>query len=148
MITKDSQVAFLAHSFDFNHNEESKKHEKMTLNMIARDGFPEMYVVECDNYPFCSKDIATLKKSTQLLDFNSAFISFNKDEYNDTISPISKNQNMLLLTCQTESCKLFTSMYTDKNKINLILSVPYYKYIRKNNEDNYKITIKKEILNN
>ena len=54
---------------------------------------------------------------------------------------------MLVLTCKTETCKLFTSMYTDKNKLNVIMSVPYYKYIKKNNEENYYMTINKAFLN-
>ena len=124
-----------------------KDYNYLTYNVAVKEGMFKAFIYKCDNYPFCSKDIETLKKSTQLLDFNSASISYNKNEYDDTISPISKNQNMLLLTCESESCKLFTSMYTDKNKINLILSVPYYKYIRKSNEDNYIVSIQKEILN-
>ena len=119
----------------------------LTYHTAVKYGEFKAYIYQCDNYPLCKLDLNTLESSEKLLDYNSASISYKKTEYNDTISPISKKQNMLLLTCQTESCKLFTSMYTNKNNLNVFLTVPYYKYIRENNEDNYYMSIKKSFMN-
>ena len=119
----------------------------LTYHTAVKYGEFKAYIYQCDNYPLCKLDLNTLESSQKLLDYNSASISYKKNEYNDTISPISKKQNMLLLTCQTESCKLFTSMYTNKNNLNVFLTVPYYKYIRENNEDNYYMSIKKSFMN-
>ena len=118
-----------------------------TYHTAAKHGEFKAYIYKCENYPLCKLDANSLKDSEKLLDYNSASISYNKSEYNENISPISKKQNMLLLKCLTESCKLFTTMYTNKNKLNIFLTVPYYKYIRKDNEDNYYMSIKKSFMN-
>lgn len=114
--------------------------------VALKEGEFKTYIYKCDNYPLCKLDSNTLKNSEKLIDFYSASISYNNSEYKD-ISPINKNQNILLLTCQTDSCKVFTSIYTNKNNLNLLLSIPYYKYIKQNNEENYFMTLNKAILN-
>ena len=118
----------------------------LTYHIALKEGEFKAYKYKCDNYPLCKLDSNTLKNSEILIDYYSASISFNNSEYKD-ISPITKTQNILLLTCESDSCKLFTSMYTNKNHLNIILSVPYYKYIKENNEENYFMSINKAILN-
>ena len=124
-----------------------KNFNYLTYHTAVKYGEFKAYIYQCDNYPLCNLDLNNLKNYEKLLDYNSASISYNNSEYDETISPISKKQNMLLLTCQTESCKLFTSMYTNKNNLNVFLTIPYYKYIRENNEDNYYMSIKKSFMN-
>ena len=124
-----------------------QNYKYLTYHTAIKQGDFKAFIYKCDNFPLCKIDSESLKNSEELIDFHSASISYDKTKYNENISPISKSQNMLLLTCKTESCKLFTSMYTDKNKLNVIISVPYYKYIKKDNEDNYYMTINKAFLN-
>lgn len=119
----------------------------LTYHTAVKQGEFKAFIYKCENYPLCKIDSDSLKNYEELIDFNSASISYDKSQYQDKISPISKIQNILVLTCKTELCKLFTSMYTNKNKLNIILSVPYYKYIKENNEDNYFMSIRKDILN-
>ena len=119
----------------------------LTYHTAIKQGEIKAFIHKCDNYPLCKLDSETLNNSEALVDFYSASVSYDKTEYKDNISPISKSQNMLILTCQSESCKLFTNMYTNKNKLNVKLSVPYYKYIKKNYEENYYMEINKAILN-
>lgn len=118
----------------------------LTYYTAVKQGEFKAFIYKCENYPLCKIDSGSLNNSEELIDFNSASISYDKSQIKDNISPINKNQNILLLSCQTESCKLFTSMYTNKNKLNIILSVPYYKYIKEKNEDNYFMSINKAIL--
>lgn len=119
----------------------------LTYHVAVKEGKYKAFIYECENYPFCEINSDTLKQSKQLIDFNSASISFSNKEYDNNISPISKKQKMLLLTCETESCKLLTTMYTDKDQLNILLSVPYYKYIRENSTENYLLSMKREIVN-
>lgn len=119
----------------------------LTYHTALKEGYFKAYIYECENYPLCKLDSNTLNKSEKLLDYNSASITYNKSEYNENITSISKKQKMLLLTCQSKSCTFYTSMYTNNNNLNVILSVPYYKYIKENNDDNYYMTIKKSIMN-
>ena len=119
----------------------------LTYHVAVKEGKYKAFIYECEKYPFCDIESVDLKQLKQLIDFNSASISFSNKEYDNNISPISKKQKMLLLKCETESCKLLTTMYTDKDQLNIFLSVPYYKYIRENSAENYLLSIKKEIVN-
>ena len=119
----------------------------LTYHVAEKEGMFKAYIYKCENYPLCELNSDTLKNSTQLIDINSATISYNNSEYDKGISPISKNQDILLLTCETDNCLLFTSMYTEKNTLNIVPSIPYYKYIRTDNENNYVIYLNKILSN-
>ena len=119
----------------------------LTYHIAEKEGMFKAYIYKCDNYPLCELNSDNLKNATQLIDINSATISYNNSEYDKGISPISKNQEILLLTCQTDNCLLFASMYTEKNILNIVPSIPYYKYIRTNNENNYVIYLNKIYIN-
>jgi len=119
----------------------------LTYHIAEKEGMFKAYVYKCENYPLCEINSDTLINSAQLLDINSATISYNNSEYDKSITPISKNQDILLLTCETDNCLLFASMYTEKNTLNILPSIPYYKYIRTDNENNYEIYLNKIISN-
>ena len=80
-------------------------------------------IINCDNYPFCIKD----EKTKSITD------SKNENDYN--ISPIHQNQQLLLLSCESEKCEINTNIYTDK--ISLFPSTPYYHNTQ--NEDIFEI---------
>lgn len=157
MITKDSQVAFLAHSFDFNHNEESKKHEKMTLNMIARDGFPEMYVVECDNYPFC--DLSNLEGKIKPKIINR-IATYTYDQSLESYCPIGKQQTLLVTKCESyknpygtsgkkkfdEFCIFESLIFDDDDAIEVLEDDYFNQYLLKDEVHNYKIIVGNENL--
>ena len=103
----------------------------LTYHTALKKGNFKAYIYKCENYPLCNITSELLKEEDQLIDYNSASISYNNSEYETKLSPLSKSQKMLVITCETETCELLTSMYTDKNKLNIILTVPYYKIIRK-----------------
>jgi len=119
----------------------------LTYHIATRDGLFKSYIYKCENYPLCKLDKELLKNEDKLIDFNSASISYNKTEYSENLSPISKSQKMLVILCESEECKLLTSMYTNKEDLNILLSVPYYKYLRENNEDSYLMKLNKAIKN-
>ena len=119
----------------------------LTYHVAEKEGMFKGYIYKCENYPLCELNSDILNNSTQLIDINSATISYNNSEYDKEISPISKSQDILLLTCETDNCLLFTSMYTEKNTLNIVPSIPYYKYIRTDNENNYVIYLNKILSN-
>ena len=89
------------------------------------------------------------KKLSKVEGYNIYFYhSYKKNEWDNNISPISKKQNMLIIECKNGgyeesryACIFSVNMKIDKN--NIILrdfnkdSLPYIRYINKNEENTY-----------
>ena len=107
----------------------------------------DVFIYECDTYPFCNYDRTNLEKITQIdNNYGSYSYSYKKDELNVYIDPINKKQKMLVFSCLigVESrgnhyCLLLINIYTDKTKIQLGQIFNQYRFIREFNEDNYII---------
>ena len=92
-------------------------------------------ILSCKNYPLCAKD----EKETPLLFYDSSSFIYKKDKYENDISPISHKQNVLLLKCKSEPCKIYVNMYTNKNKVTLSPDTTLLKNIKENTEENFII---------
>ena len=116
------------------------------------------FINSCETYPLCDGSLDTLEKYTKIQSYNSFSISFTKTEIDDfSSSPIDKKQKVLLIHCEigarswhtakTENkfCLIKVNMYTDKNQFYLEPYVSHYRYIQKNNEDNFIIGLKNNI---
>ena len=119
--------------------------EFLTYEVIPVGGEIEVSIFNCSNYPSCSPKKGSTKN---LSDYETFSYTFRKDEWYEEISPMSKNQTMLVISCKNkinrekEYCELVTNMRTDKNIItnhfaNQELHVT--RYIRKGDENKYKI---------
>ena len=103
------------------------------------------YILTCNNFPFCDINEEEISKSIPIenhLGFYS--ISFKKDELDIDLSPISKIKKILILTSNNDSNNkendFYVNIYTDKTQIIIPPEIPIqYKYIRKENEDNFII---------
>ena len=129
--------------------------ERINYNLMAMNGFPQMYVVECDNYPLCSFD--NLEKSIRPRNINR-FCSYSFDNEKKS-SPISEKQTLFVVKCKTGSksehqtdskyfdllCGFGTLMYGDDDKIELVEDMFFNQYALKGQEHNYKIKMAKEI---
>ena len=101
-------------------------------------------ILKCDNYPLCHLDNENIKKAEEIKDYKSYFYTYNKAEWPKDISPISKNQNMLLINCKKglgNTCISNINMKTDNKIINITdfntFYPSYQRFIRKNNKDKY-----------
>ena len=116
------------------------------------------YINSCKTYPLCDVSPETLEKSIKIQSYNSFSISYTKKEIDSfSSSPIAKKQKILLIHCETGSRSYFTAktkqnfclikvnIYTDKNEFYLEPYVSHYRYIPKNNEDNFIIGLKNNI---
>ena len=101
-------------------------------------------ILSCKNYPLCSKD----DPKTSLLFYDSSSIIYKKDKYEKDITPISHKQNVLLLKCMSESCKIYANMYTNKNKVTLSPETTLLKNIKENTEENFIISLNTILPNN
>ena len=109
----------------------------LTLHTTAERGKYNAAIKNCTNYPFCENNNSN---KTKLVDYNSASISYDSTQYNKD-SVIQKNQNLLLLNCETSKCVIFVNMFTENNNITIVTETPYYRYLRGNNEDNLIIDL-------
>ena len=92
-------------------------------------------ILSCKNYPLCAKD----EKENPLLFYDSSSYIYKKDKYEKEISPISHKQNVLLLKCKSDPCKIYVNMYTNKNKVTLSPETTLLKNIKENTEENFII---------
>ena len=109
-------------------------------NMKSTTEF-KIFIADCNDYPSCNinENIIELKPY-----FNAYTYIINKSELNNEL--FSKRK-ILILNCiksnggSFSGCNFNINIYTDKtNKLYLTSSQPFYKYIKKNSEDNLLIT--------
>ena len=100
-------------------------------------------ILICNEYPFCKININSTLKNMSKIDYSySSYSSYNNEEYDKNITPISKKQIMLLIECEDDYCRLINNIYTEKNNnLGLYPNIPLHKYIKKNNEDKYFINL-------
>ena len=120
------------------------------FNYLAYEVFPfsgdiKAYIYECDNYPLCHIDSEAIAKSQEIEGFQTIYKKFTKDELKN-ISPISKQQKMLLISCvkslnENRTCISTINMKTDSKFIN---NTDFFKefpssrkFLSKNDKDKY-----------
>lgn len=126
----------------------------LTFEVIPVGGEIEVSIFNCDHYPTCSP----LDGNTTIVsDYETFSYTFRKDEWYNEISPMSKNQIMLIISCKSkineekEYCELVTNMRTDKNIITNHIAnqeLPVTRYIKEGDENKYKIKEEHEIYMN
>ena len=119
----------------------------LTYEVIPSIGTISVSIAECNNYPLC--DINEIKSKKIDNYRNYYYTTYSRKEWGKDISPISKKQNMLLITCENginnnildNICSAYINMKTDKKAINYtdftLKQPPYQRFIKKDNEDKY-----------
>ena len=120
-----------------------------TYEIIPLGGEIEVSIFDCEDYPSCS-----LNTTNILSDYETFSYTFSKDEWGEEISPMSKNQKMLSISCKTgidilneNFCAVSTIMRTDENIIPTQLvyqnflnqEFPVTRYIKKGDKNLYEI---------
>ena len=122
----------------------------LTYEIIPVMGNISVSIYECDNYPLCNINIG-IKESKKIDNFREYYYTtYSNKEWGD-ITPISKKQKMLLITCINgiknkyidNLCAVNINMKTNKKMVNFtdytLMEPPYQRFISKNNEDKYFI---------
>ena len=108
----------------------------LTYYLMEEDIFCEPYIYECKSYPFCIIDSNSFNNSIPLRNISRSYsISYTKNEYGN-ISPISKNQKILLIKVKSGGYLHDITIYTNENNIIPSPIYKHYKYLRKGNNDN------------
>ena len=129
----------------------------LTYEIFPHDGNISVSIYTCENYPLCHINDKILEKSEKIKDYQSYYYVYNKKEWGNEINPISKKQNMLIISCKKgvdfpqvdgDFCFSYINMKTDKaiiNNTDFVKEVPpYRRFIRKGNEDLYFLKGNKE----
>ena len=126
-------------------------------NMITTLGFPDMFFDLCTTYPLCLYTKEKIKNITDPHNVNS--MSSYSATYDQTITPISAKQNVLIVNCtegaskaginkqdQSEinqkTCEFNTLIYSNLRKIKLIENELFSRYIVAQETDKYTISLK------
>ena len=121
-----------------------------TFNYLTYEVFPLMgdmrvFIYECKNYPLCPTNLQTIENSQEIKGFQTFYKKFTKDEWKN-ISPISKQQKMLLINChnginEENTCVSIINMKTDLKYVNntdfFREFPPARKFLLKNDKDKY-----------
>ena len=110
-------------------------------------GFPEMYFVKCQTFPYCKFDINNLPldtiKPTKINEMSS--YSIYKTEITNSISP---EQYVLLVYCNIdESCSFETNFYNELDKFILPKEKKIYQTIMNEGNTNFVIKLDGEDIN-
>ena len=120
-----------------------------TYEIIPLGGEIEVSIYDCEDYPSCS-----LNTTNKLSDYETFSYTFRKDDWDDEISPMSKKQKMLSISCKSgislineNFCAVSTIMRTDENIIPTQLvyynftnqEFPVTRYIKKGDKNVYEI---------
>ena len=120
----------------------SENNNYLTYQITPQEGNHNSTLVKYTDYPLCKKPE---NKETSLLKYYSSSLTYKNTEYNKKYSPIDHNQKLLVLTCESKECKIFASIYTEKNNVIIFPSMNYYKYISKGSKDNFMIDLTTDI---
>ena len=74
----------------------------LTYEVFPIIGNISLSIYECDNYPLCHLNYLNEinnDKLKKIENYKSYYYTYNKDEWDNDISPISKRQKMLLISC-------------------------------------------------
>ena len=112
------------------------------------------FIYSCHTYPKCRFYYEDKDNIVPIQNINSFSISFSKNELDKfSSSSIDKNRKVLVISCEkgskidtdisneyySSNCLISVNMYTNKDKIFVYPSIPYYRHIPKNNEEHFKI---------
>ena len=130
--------------------------EYLVYNMFTTVGYPKMYMFACDNYPNCEVPInmtegPKFKHVTKVNRHSTFFLP--SDIMGKT--PIDSKQAVLVVKCNQaqgnekyDYCEFLTSIYGEKEVIQLLDSQPFGQYDTPNDTDQFLIDFSLETSDN
>ena len=134
----------------YTHNSDIHFVQKISFYLKPLKGKPEMYILQCDDYPNCPNKINDLKKvnADKAEDFgNFQFYSKKYDKKTKDLSPYGYSQNLLYVYCpsntENEYCQFEILIYSDLDEIVLEENKDFNTVTTKDDELMFKIVFKK-----
>jgi ssDNA-binding Zn-finger/Zn-ribbon topoisomerase 1 len=125
--------------------------KKISFYLKPLKGNPEMYFVQCDNYPNCYNKITDLQnnptKAFKAINYgNFQFYSKKYETLTKDLSPYSPSQNLLYVYCPSDSedfCQYQVLIYSDSEEIVLNRDEEFFVVAEKDEEFMFKLSLKK-----
>jgi hypothetical protein len=128
--------------------------DTIRYNIISDTELIDIFFYICDNYPLCFYDDSSINKSIVLSNIN--LMSSHSAIYNESMTPISPTQNILMVKCKADlnapsdssllmrnsMCKYNTIIYSNDDYIGLLHNRMFNQYIIMNETEKYKISLK------
>ena len=125
---------------------------EINFNMKAIKGFPNMLFDTPSDFPYTNYD--DNNKLNDCIDPQpsnrmTVYSTYIKDPSYVPFDPLSQNQPLIIVQCKKESnaesvCFFETSIFTDKDKMNLIEDETFSQYLLEGESDSYNINIANE----
>ena len=125
-----------------------KNYLEINYNLFNKDGFSNLYIYNCDNYPLCfNKNGTKAIRPRNIAKFTT--YSIYKNELTAEYNPISKNQILLIVYCiKTKSfdfsCDFDTLVFTNEDSIYMNENQYFNQYLLKGESDKFKIDFSRE----
>ena len=141
-----NNLALFTHISDVHHI------NKLSFYLKVLNGNPEMYIVQCDDYPNCYNKIDELNSDNNVIrpkiKDNIYRYTYSNKEIMQDLSPYGSNQNLLYVYCPEENnndeyCQFQILINSNLDEIALLANDTFYSYLLKDDIDLYKIYIKK-----
>ena len=125
--------------------------KKISFYLKPLKGNPEMYFVQCDNYPNCYNKITDLQnnptKAFKATNYGNFQVYSKKYEtLTKDLSPYSPSQNLLYVYCPSDSedfCQYQVLIYSDSEEIVLNRDEEFFVVAEKDEELMFRLSLKK-----
>ena len=125
--------------------------KKISFYLKPLKGNPEMYLVQCDNYPNCYNKITDLQnnptKAFKATNYGNFQVYSKKYEtLTKDLSPYSPSQNLLYVYCPSDSedfCQYQVLIYSDSEEIVLNRDEEFFVVAEKDEELMFRLSLKK-----
>ena len=139
----------------FNNLLPKKESTDMVYNMITTEGYPKMFLYDCENYPNCDIDYDNLEthpKVKRIAEINR-MSSFTIPLSQVGKSPIDPHQQLLVVKCikpnydDYDHCEFMTSIFGDQEDVILVEGQPFSQYILNGTQDHFLVDFSLEKQN-
>ena len=130
----------------------NKDANEINFNMKSIEGFPELFFDECQDFPNCFYDSKNLKYSFKPhLSNRMIFYNFYLEDLNKEFTPITSYQPLIIVNCKnneeenlSDYCIFETSIFTNKDRLNIIEGEAFSQYLLEGEKDLYTINLENE----
>ena len=142
---KKNTLAFYTHNSDVHFN------EKLSFFLNPLKGKPEMYIMSCDDYPFCPNEISQLRSDSNVqkatLRDNGIYSYSSNTKHEKDLSPYGPKQKLLYVYCPDDTteeyCQFEILINSNVDQITLSNTKSFYSHLLKDESDLFQILLKK-----
>ena len=120
--------------------------KRLTFNMYSRKGVAEMYVTECNDFPYCLYTVKNLEQMTKPKKVNKMTIW--EKIIDKEVDALSRSKYVMVVYCKDDDneekgyCEVETNVNTLGKTITLVENEKFSKYVLKGDKGKFKVDFK------